>query len=65
MPKMKSHSGMKKRVKRTGSGKLVHQKGRRVTHLMQKKSSGRSRLDDADVAISKADAKKVRKLLGK
>jgi large subunit ribosomal protein L35 len=65
MPKMKSHSGMKKRVKRTGSGKLVHQRGRRVTHLMQKKSSGRSRLDDADVSVSKADAKKVRKLLGR
>lgn len=65
MPKMKSHSGMKKRVKRTGSGKLVHKKGQRVTHLMQKKSSGRSRLDDADVSVSKADAKKVRKLLGK
>lgn len=65
MPKMKSHSGMKKRVKRTGSGKLVHQRGRRVTHLMQKKSSGRSRLDDSDVTLSKADAKKARKLLGK
>jgi large subunit ribosomal protein L35 len=65
MPKMKSHSGMKKRVKRTGSGKLVHRHGRRVTHLMQKKSSGRSRLDDSNVAVSKADAKKVRKLLGK
>lgn len=65
MPKMKSHSGMKKRVKRTGSGKLVHQRGRRVTHLMQKKSSGRSRLDDSDVSVSKADAKKVRRLLGK
>ncbi|HYJ69547.1 MAG TPA: bL35 family ribosomal protein [Nocardioidaceae bacterium] len=65
MPKMKSHSGMKKRVKRTGTGKLVHRRGRRVTHLMQKKSSGRSRLDDSNVAVSKADAKKVRKLLGK
>jgi large subunit ribosomal protein L35 len=65
MPKMKSHSGMKKRVKRTGSGKLVHRHGRRVTHLMQKKNSGRSRLDDSNVAVSKADAKKVRKLLGK
>ena len=56
---------MKKRVKRTGTGKLLHQHGRRRTHLMQKKSSGRSRLDDANVSVSKADAKKVRKLLGK
>jgi len=65
MPKMKSHSGMKKRVKRTGTGKLLHQHGRRRTHLMQKKSTGRSRLDDSNVSVSKADAKRVRKLLGK
>lgn len=65
MPKMKSHSGMKKRVKRTATGKLLHQHGRRRTHLMQKKSSGRSRLDDSTAPVSKADAKRVRKLLGK
>ncbi|MEJ7756116.1 MAG: translation initiation factor IF-3 [Nocardioidaceae bacterium] len=45
MPKMKSNSGIKKRVKITGTGKLMHEKGRRRTHLMQKQSSGRSRLD--------------------
>ena len=58
-------SGNSRKMKRTGSGKLVHRHGRRVTHLMQKKNSGRSRLDDSNVAVSKADAKKVRKLLGK
>ena len=65
MPKMKPHSGMSKRVKATGTGKLRHQKGRRVTHLMQKQSSGRSRLDVADEAVSKPDLKRVRRLLGK
>ena len=65
MPKMKPHSGMAKRVKVTGSGKLRHQRGRRVTHLMQKQSSGRSRLDDADKGFSKPDLKRVRRLLGK
>ena len=65
MPKMKPHSGMSKRVKTTGTGKLRHQKGRRVTHLMQKRSTARTRLDDADVAISKPDRKRVRRLLGK
>ncbi len=65
MPKMKPHSGMKKRVKLTGSGKLRHQKARRRTHMMQKQSSGRTRLEGGDVAVSKADTKRVRKMLGK
>ncbi|NUT45794.1 MAG: 50S ribosomal protein L35, partial [Saccharothrix sp.] len=38
MPKNKSHSGTSKRVKVTGSGKLVREKaGKR--HLLEKKSS--------------------------
>ncbi len=61
---MKPHSGMKKRVKITGSGKLRHTKGRRRTHLMQKQGTGRTRLDDGMVAVSKADTPKVKKLLG-
>ncbi|CAN5446835.1 MAG: 50S ribosomal protein L35 [Nocardioidaceae bacterium] len=65
MPKMKPHSGMKKRVKVTGSGKLRHQKARRRTHLMQKQSTARTRLDDGDVAVSKADTKRVKRMLGK
>lgn len=65
MPKMKSNSGMKKRVKITGSGKLLHAHGRRRTHLMQKQNSGRSRLDGGVVPIAKADIKRVKKLLGK
>jgi len=64
MPKMKPHSGMGKRVKATGTGKLRHQKARRRTHLMQKQSTGRTRLDDGDVSVSKADRKRVRRLLG-
>ena len=65
MPKMKPHSGMKKRVKVTGGGKLRHLKGRRVTHLMEKKGTARTRLDDGTVDISKRDAKRVRRLLAR
>jgi len=65
MPKMKPHSGMKKRVKVTGTGKLRHQKARRRTHLMQKQSTARTRLDSSDSAVSKADTKRVKKMLGK
>lgn len=65
MPKMKPNSGMKKRVKVTGSGKLMHGKGRRRTHLLQKSGSGAARREDANQAVSKADAPRVKRLLGK
>lgn len=65
MPKMKSNSGIKKRVKVTGTGKLLHSHGRRRTHMMQKQNSSRSRLDGGMVPIAKADVKRVKKLLGK
>jgi len=40
MPKMKTHSGAKKRFKRTGTGKFVFQKsGRR--HLLRTKGPAR------------------------
>jgi len=38
MPKMKTHSGAKKRFKKTGTGKITHERaGRR--HLLESKSS--------------------------
>ena len=42
MPKMKSHSGTKKRVKVTGSGKLMHRQAN-LGHLNAHKSSKRLR----------------------
>ncbi|MDQ3628721.1 MAG: 50S ribosomal protein L35 [Actinomycetota bacterium] len=65
MPKMKPHSGMKKRVKVTGSGKLRRQKVARRTHLVQKQSSGRTRLDDNVRDVSTSDVPRVRKMLGR
>ena len=43
MPKLKSHSGAKKRVRKTGSGKLVLRRGRR-SHLLQQKSKRQKHL---------------------
>ncbi|MBA2445963.1 MAG: 50S ribosomal protein L35 [Nocardioidaceae bacterium] len=64
MPKMKSHSGTSKRVKITGSGKIVRQKaGKR--HNLEKKSSTVTRRMSGVVEVSPADTKKVKKLLGK
>ena len=64
MPKMKSHSGTSKRVKVTGSGKILRQKaGKR--HKLEKKPSTMTRRMTGTVEVSKADVKKVKKLLGK
>ena len=38
MPKMKTHSGTKKRVKQTGSGKLMHEQVNK-RHRLEVKSS--------------------------
>jgi large subunit ribosomal protein L35 len=63
MPKMKTHSGAKKRFKKTASGKL---RGRRAfsSHILEKKSPKRKRRMAKPVEISPNDAKKVRTLLG-
>jgi large subunit ribosomal protein L35 len=63
MPKMKTHSGMKKRVKRTGSGKLLTERaGKR--HLLERKSSKLTRRLSGTEQVSKADTPRVKKMLG-
>jgi large subunit ribosomal protein L35 len=64
MPKMKTHSGTKKRIRVSGSGKLMRQRANR-RHLLEYKSSRRTRRLAGDVELSKADTKKVKKLLGR
>ena len=63
MPKMKTHSGAKKRFKKTASGKL---RGRRAysSHILEKKSQKRKRQMRNPVDISPADAPRVKQLLG-
>ncbi|MEO3779605.1 50S ribosomal protein L35 [Micromonospora sp. B11E3] len=64
MPKMKSHTGMGKRVRLTGKGKVVaEQAGKR--HLLEKKSSTRTRRLTGTVEVAKADVKRIKKLLGR
>jgi large subunit ribosomal protein L35 len=64
MPKMKTHSGAKKRFRLTGKGKVMReQAGGR--HLLEHKSSRYTRSTANDVEVSKPDAKKVKKLLGR
>ena len=64
MPKQKTHSGAKKRFKVTGSGKITHEQANR-RHLMESKSSKRTRRLESDDLVAPADMKKVKKLLGR
>ena len=64
MPKNKTHSGTAKRVKLSGSGKLLRQRaGKR--HLLEKKSSRITRRLSGIVEVATPDAKRIRGLLGR
>jgi large subunit ribosomal protein L35 len=63
MPKMKTHSGAKKRFKLTATGKV---RGRHsfTSHILEKKSPKRKRHLGRPAVISKHDEPRVKKLLG-
>jgi large subunit ribosomal protein L35 len=60
---MKSHSGAKKRFKKTGNGKVKRKKANKG-HLLTKKSSKRKRQLRKSVVIdNKADRKRIKRML--
>jgi large subunit ribosomal protein L35 len=63
MPKTKTHSGAKKRFRKTATGKL---RGRRAysSHILEKKSPKRKRRMSKPVEIAPQDTRRVRQLLG-
>jgi large subunit ribosomal protein L35 len=64
MPKMKTHSGAKKRFRVTGTGKIMRRRANRQ-HYFEHKPTTRTRRLDNEVTLSPADLKTVKKLLGK
>ncbi len=62
MPKAKTHSGASKRFRRTGTGKIVREKANR-RHLLEHKSSRRTRRLEGRTEVSANDKKRVNKLL--
>jgi len=62
VPKIKSHSGAKKRFTATGRGKLTRMKAYKG-HLNQHKSPARKRRHAGKALVAKGDLKLVRKLL--
>ncbi|MGY0236979.1 50S ribosomal protein L35 [Longispora urticae] len=64
MPKQKSHSGMRKRVKVTGSGKIMRQQAG-LRAKLEVKSSKEKRDLSGSVEVNKVDLPRVKKLLGR
>jgi large subunit ribosomal protein L35 len=63
MPKMKTHRGAAKRMRKTGSGKIVRKRAF-MSHNFGKKRPKRKRRLTPMVRLSKADEQTARKLLG-
>jgi len=62
MPKMKTHSGAKKRLKVTSSGKVLHRRQGR-NHFLEKKSKSRKRHFTKEHVMNKTNANNMKKLM--
>ncbi len=63
MPKMKTHSGAKKRIKVTGTGRLLRRQSGRG-HYKLNKGNATFRRRSGEVELEPGDAKVAKKLLG-
>lgn len=64
MPKQKTHSGAKKRIRLSGSGKVMRERVNK-RHLAEHKPTKRKRRLSMDQVMTGGDASKAKKLLGK
>ena len=63
MPKMKTHSGAKKRIKVTGTGRLLRRQSGKG-HYKLAKGSDTFRRRSGEVELETGDARVAKKLLG-
>lgn len=63
MPKLKTHKGMAKRIKVTGTGKLLHRRANR-NHMLAHKQTSLKREYVKEFVISAGDTANVKKMLG-
>ena len=63
MPKMKTHSGAKKRFRRTGAGKVVRRRAN-LSHIRMKKNGSRTRRLSLMDVVAKTDLRRVDELIG-
>ena len=64
MPKVKRHSGAKKKFKVTGTGKLTRRRAMQ-SHYLEKKSQKRKRAFRSDQPLHESSKKAVLKMLGR
>ncbi len=62
MPKLKTHKGAAARFRTTGTGKLIRMKGHQ-SHLRRKKPGNVRRQYGKTLAVSSADAPRIKRLL--
>ena len=62
MPKMKSHSGAKKRFSFTGTGKVKFNRAKR-RHILEKKSKKMKRQARQSAILNDSDSRHIAKLL--
>jgi large subunit ribosomal protein L35 len=62
MPKMKSHSGVAKRFKRTGSGKILRRRANR-RHILTSKKKDRKRQLKRAVVVDATDRLRLSRLM--
>lgn len=62
MPKMKSHSGAKKRFKVTGSGKIKRNRANK-SHILTKKARKRTRKLKQSTLVRSQDVRKIKSIL--
>jgi large subunit ribosomal protein L35 len=62
MPKMKTHSGAKKRFRKTGRGKLLARHAM-LSHNLGKKRPKRKRQLARPMTVSRQDRKRVKELM--
>ena len=64
MPKVKTSSGAKKRLRVTGTGKVMRRRAFK-SHLLEHKSPKRLRKKRRDTGVAAADNREALRLLGK
>ena len=62
MPKQKTHSGLKKRIKVTGSGKLKRGQAYKG-HLAASKTTKQNRQLRGETSVHKSDEKRIKSLI--
>ncbi|OHV33628.1 MULTISPECIES: 50S ribosomal protein L35 [Pseudofrankia] len=64
MPKMKPHSGASKRFRVTGTGKIMRRRANRA-HLLEHKTSRRTRRLNPEVTLAPADNRRISRMLAR